>query len=122
MEFMCLFCPAFISLYFHCKDIKISQINILKLICYYFFYVNLINLSILIITNILFKTNTYLFTVSFSIKYLLLANLLSIVYPKILRKIKKWYIFHHEKVSNNFMKFLKTKKPKMLLKHFHLYF
>ena len=122
MEFMCLFCPAFISLYFHCKDIKISQINILKLICYYFFYVNLINLSILIITNILFKTNTYLFTVSFSIKYLLLANLLSIVYPKILRKIKKWYIFHHEKVSNNFMKFLKTKKTKNAFKTFSFIF
>lgn len=79
MSFICYFCPEFISLWMYLNKLKNKKdINLLKVICYYFLSVLFVNFIILVITHVFFKTYIYYFTVSFSIKYIILASFLSL--------------------------------------------
>lgn len=88
MELLCLFCPAFISLLIYSK-VNNEEIKISKLVCNYFLNALFINFAILIISKIVFKLNYYYFTISFSIKYLLLATVLSVASPYLISKIEE---------------------------------
>lgn len=83
MEFICLFCPAFISLLImNNKNDMFKKQSIPYIISTYFIYNLLINFTILLVTKVLFNTFTYMFTISFSIKYIVLASILASILPK----------------------------------------
>lgn len=82
MELICLFCPAFITLLIMLPHYqKEKKYDILKIICLYFIHVLAINGIILLITKNFFNINEYVFTVVFSMKYLLLGITLSFIIP-----------------------------------------
>ena len=78
MEYICLFAPAFISLFLKYKAEENLKAKILNIICYYFIIVNIINLSVMIVAKLFFNNYSFEFTTSISIKYLMLANVFAI--------------------------------------------
>lgn len=103
MEYLCILCPAFISLYFYVKDNK--NLSVWNIVCYYFIHVNIINLTILLICSYFFKTYLFQFNVIFSIKYLFLGNFFAIIYPKIESIIKSYYLNHKNNIKKKFLNF-----------------
>lgn len=88
MNYICLLTPAFISLYLKYKNEKNLKSKIINIICYYFIMVNIINLSIAIIAKVFFGNYSYVFTTSFCIKYLIIADILALIYHLVEIKIK----------------------------------
>lgn len=84
MEFICLFCPGFISLVIHKYFYKsIGDKNIFLL---YFIYAFVINFIISFYINFASELqyvvyNESLFTINFSFKYMLISLILSIILP-----------------------------------------
>ena len=103
MEFICLLLPAFISLFI----LKTYNEKFYKYLTIYAIFNILINFSILLIAKVFFHTVSYLFTVSFSIKYIILASILAIIYPLIyLNREKILDINFYKKILKNIKKFL----------------
>lgn len=69
MQYICLFAPAFISLFLKYKAEENLKAKILNIICYYFIMVNIINLSVMIVAKLFFNNYSFEFTTSFSYSY-----------------------------------------------------
>ena len=81
MELICLFCPEIIGLCIFLKLYPKFEKKNLHLILYYFANVLLINFIILIISKVIFNIYSYVFTVNFSLKYIILSVFLSSILP-----------------------------------------
>ena len=81
MELICLFCPEIIGLCIFLKLYPKFEKKNLYLILYYFANVLLINFIILIISKVIFNIYSYVFTVNFSLKYIILSVFLSSILP-----------------------------------------
>lgn len=103
MEYICLFAPAFISLFLKYRAEENLKAKILNIICYYFIMVNIINLSVMIVAKLFFNNYSFEFTTSFSIKYLMLANVFAIIFPYIIEKLIVNRIIIKNKLVNFFV-------------------
>jgi len=85
LEFICLFCPSFLSLIIHINSNK--QNDYIKLISYYFLYV-LCNSFIMIgILHFIFHRDILYFNLLFSTKYTILSTIVAVLLPYIIKKI-----------------------------------
>lgn len=100
MNYICLLTPAFISLYLKYKNEENIKSNLINIISYYFIMVNLINLSIAIVTKVFFSNYSYDFTTSFCIKYIILADVLAIIYHILEIKIKNIFNAKKENIKH----------------------
>lgn|SRR5574344_1431301 len=82
-EFICLFFPAFLSIFSY-ESISDKKLDLKRGIMFYSLFNILINVTIWIILYLIFNRTEALFTLSFSIKYLLLSSILSIIMPIII--------------------------------------
>lgn len=93
MELLCLFCPEIIGICVFLKLYPQYKKNKLNILLYYFLNVLIINFIILLISKTVFNTYLYIFTVDFSIKYIMLSSFISIAIPFIIyyipSKLKK---------------------------------
>ena len=115
MEFICLFLPSFISLFIDLNVVHKNG-NIYNLIVNYFLYV-LINNTVILFLSFIRGINSYLFTVQFSIKYIILSCIIAFGLPycpnlikktitkyreiKVLEKIKKFFIMINKWVKKH---------------------
>lgn len=109
MKFICLFCPAFISVFLELK--REGKKDYLDIVIHYFLSVLAINLLMFLISVVIFNLNSYLFTISFSIKYIILSSFIAFCVPYF--KYGMVYLYHNKKdICKNPNKYLeKLKKP-----------
>lgn len=91
VEFMCLFFPAFISIYVLDKIDKKMKLE--DKIIRYFIYCILINLIVFTVVStsngfIIMYPDKYMFTLVFTIKYLFMSIILSYILPYAIKYIK----------------------------------
>jgi len=88
MKLICLLLPAVFSIYVY-ELISGKKLNIKEFIVYYSIFNVIINLTIWIIAYYLFKNIHLIFSVSFCIKYVSLAIILSFIYSIIVIAFEK---------------------------------
>ena len=116
MSILCLFLPAFISLFIYIKVIKDNNKLEREDLFYYVLNVFIINIIILVLCY--FRgIRSYVFNLIFVIKYLFVSILLAIIMPFILKKlytnnVKEFFI----KLKNNLVDFKSFKSFKSFIK------
>ena len=93
MSFICLMCPAFISLVIY-LNLFCKKRDFLKDISYYFICNIIINFIVLFAVRYIFGHDEVTWTLVFTIKYLLMASMLAIVLPfaikLVFKLVRKW--------------------------------
>lgn len=79
-EFICLFLPAFISIFSY-ESLTDKKLDLKKSIIFYSLFNILINATLWGIIYLFFNRVEVIFTLAFSIKYLLLSSIVSIIMP-----------------------------------------
>ena len=79
-EFICLFLPTFISIFSY-ESLTDKKLDLKKSIIFYSLFNILINATLWGIIYLFFNRVEVIFTLAFSIKYLLLSSIVSIIMP-----------------------------------------
>jgi len=90
IEFICLFCPSFISLAIYIKYFKNkNKTEIINSICYYFFSVLANYFVVNAILYFIFKRNEVIYTLQFSEKYILMSTIIAVHIPMLFNYLNK---------------------------------